>query len=139
MILMMKLPLLLILFISLSYSTFSQNPPNIERKDNQIVEITNLTGKISGRKCVQPSLLKGVVTKKWFEKDDLTIAGFIIKDAKDKEFSILLNNEQVKLLGLYSVDTMSSVIKNGKRLQVWSYECVGDSDTVLYASRIKIL
>lgn len=135
----MRLSFLLILFILLSYSAFSQNPPKVERADGKIVEVTNLIGNVSGRKCVEPSLNKGTVAKKWFEKDDLTIAGFIIKDAKEKEISLSLNNDQVKLLGPYSVDIMSSLIRNGKRLQIWAYECVNESDTVLFVSRIKPL
>lgn len=136
----MKLYLLFLLLISLSYSAFSQNPPKIERLGGQIVEVTNLMGKVPSMKCENPTLLRGTVAKKWFEKDDLTIAGFILKDAKDKETSILLNNEQVKLLGLFSVDTMSSLIKNGKRLQIWTYDCSDNPDSIsIYANRIKPL
>ena len=136
----MRFFLLLTFSLFLSYPAFSQNPPQIERNGDKIAEITNLMGTIPNMKCAEPSLIKGTVTKKWFEKDDLTIAGFTLSDAKGNGKSINLNNEQVKLLGEYSVDVMSSLIKNGKRLQIWTYNCAqGDSEIVIYASRIKPL
>lgn len=137
----MKLNILLILISILAFSfvTFGQRAPTVRQRGKQIIEINNIMGKVSRMSCKSPATYRGRIAERSFEDDGVTIAGLILSDSKGKRQAIKFNRKQIKLLGQYSTNIVSTLLTTGKRVQASTYECSGGSGTFRYANRIQAL
>ena len=137
----MKLNILFILISisALSGVTFGQKAPTVRQRGKQIIEINNVMGKVSRLNCKSPATYRGRIAERSFEDDGVTIAGLVLSDSKGKRQAIKFNRKQIKLLGQYSTNIVSTLLITGKRVKVSTYECSGSSGAFRYADRIQAL
>lgn len=137
----MKLNILLILISITAFNivTFGQKAPTVRQRGKQVVEINNIMGKVPRLSCNSPATYRGRILKRNFDNDGITITGFILSDARGRKQEINFNRKQIKLLGQYSVNIVSTLLTTGKRVRVSTYECSGGSGTFRYANRIQAL
>lgn len=141
----MKALISLIFSVALVMSVSAQDAPIVEyvgkRVNRRVVEISNMLGQVQYMECkrvVTPVI--GKIVKRDFEEDEVTIASFIVADARDKRIPINLNDAQVGLLGHYTNTVISELLARGNRVQVWMHQCSGGGSGIFdYAERVKVL
>jgi len=138
---------LLSLFFSLTLlgTSFAQDAPSVKYRgtgqNRQVVEMSNMLGDIEYMECKRTAkLVTGKIVKRDYEEDEITIASFIVADARDKRHPINVNEAKVGLLGHYRNDIVSSLLAKGNRVQVWTHQCTGGGSGIfIYADRVKVL
>ena len=128
---------LLLLLVDSAHPQSANVKYGIGKNKKEVVEMSNMKGVVSDMECWhKPEVVIGVIMKRSYEEDEMTIASFILKSAGDKRKAININQEQIA--GRYSVSNLASLLTIGKKVKVWLYDCNGGgSGTFAYADRVK--
>ncbi|CAN5835313.1 hypothetical protein BH20ACI4_BH20ACI4_27110 [soil metagenome] len=141
----MKIYLAFILVVALVANAFAQDAPSVKYsgmgKNRRVIEMSNMLGEVEYMECKRVTRpVTGTIVKRNFEDDEITIASFILSDARDKRIPINVNDAQVGLLGRETSSIVSSLLSKENKIQVWTYQCSGGgSGFFTYAERIRVL
>lgn len=102
----------------------------------RLIELSNLGGSSDG--CVKRGPFIGTLVQRKFDDDEITLIGFVVRDAKDERTYINLDDEQIDRMLMVDRGYLSSFLARGRRLKVWAFAC-GAAGRVLYADRIVAL
>lgn len=106
------------------------------RGNPRLIELSNLGGSSEG--CVKRGPFIGTLVQRKFDDDEITLIGFVVRDAKDERTYINLDDEQIDRMLMVDRGYLSTFLAKGKRLKVWAFAC-GAAGRVLYADRIVAL
>lgn len=106
------------------------------RSNPRLIELSNLGGSSEG--CVKRGPFIGTLVQRKFDDDEITLIGFVVRDAKDERTYINLDDEQIDRMLMVDRGYLSTFLAKGKRLKVWAFAC-GAAGRVLYADRIVAL
>lgn len=139
---MKRFSLILVLILAVTLVALAQSSarPNARyggtRGNPRLIEFSHLAGSSDG--CVKRGPFIGTLVQRKFDDDEITLIGFVVRDAKDQRTYINLDDEQIDRMLMVDRDYLSSFLAKGKRLKVWAYAC-GAAGRVLYADRIVAL
>lgn len=139
----MRISISLLSLAFLFVTTLSaQDGPSIKyggKGGDEVIDMWNMKGTVPYMECwKKPDVYVGTIVKRDYEEDEMTISSFILKRAGDKRIAININQDQIGLLGHYSVSNLASLLTQGKKVKVWSYECTGGGSGVFaYADRVQ--
>lgn len=102
-----------------------------------MIELSNMAGDVS--ECaiaIKP--YTGVIVKRVFDDDELTIIGIVLRDSKDERIYLNIDDDQISEMTRADLSNFSSFLSKGNRIKAWAYMC-GVSGGVLFASKVKAL
>lgn len=140
----MKTYLAFVFVIAVVANALAQEAPTVKYsssgQNRSVIEISNMLGEVEYMECKRVARpITGTIVKRDFEDDEVTIASFILSDAKDRRIPININDAQVGLLGRETSGIVSSLLSKGNKIQVWTYQCSGGGSGIFtYAERIKV-
>lgn len=111
--------------------TLGQKAPTVRQRGKQIIEINNIMGKVSRLSCESPAICRGRIIKRNFENDGITITGFILSDTRGRKHEVNFNRKQIKLLGQYSVNNVSTLLTTDKRVRVSTWISIQNNERKL--------
>lgn len=80
----------------------------------------------------------GTVVKRNYADDEITLVGFVLREPGDERTFLNIDNEYVAGKGHFVPDELLEIIKVGKRVKVWVYEC-GASGRLMYLDKVQRL
>ena len=131
---------IIIFFFTICFAQKSANPI-VKKKSSRVIEISNMLGYAGGMKCLKENKpIIGTIVKRWFEDDEVTLAGIIVRNAKDKRKSVNIDSDHMFLLGRTTPEILSDFLEKDKKVQIWYFDCSGGGSGVFsYANKIKVI
>jgi hypothetical protein len=132
-----------LLLLAFGFAVFAQNKkPPIAKYDNkkepQLVSLSNMLGDADGFKCKKAKTYKGVVVIRTFNDDETMIVVFTLKDAKDNRIYLNLNESQSWLLGREAPVLISKLLAKNSEVTVSTFNCTGGGSGIFqYADIIR--
>lgn len=80
----------------------------------------------------------GTVIKRNYADDEITLIGFVLREAGDTRTFLNIDHERVAGKGHFVPDQLLEILKVGVRVKVWVYGC-GASGRLMYLDKVQRL
>ena len=117
---------------------FAQPNKSPETKEGQLIEISDMCTDCAEGQCGGPDELgEGIIKKRKFLSDEITIKGFVLMYPDDERIYINIDTEFLKKKDMWERSWYPALMKKGNKVKVWVYGR-GAKCNVLWADKIKL-
>ena len=113
----------------------SNKSPETKEDDSQLIEISDMFTDPTG--CFEGGEYVGIIKKRKFLSDEITIIGFVLMRPNDERVFINIDSDFIKKKSMVDRDNYVALMRKGNKVKVWAYIC-GAAGRVIYADNIKL-